>query len=678
MKKLFLLILFLFVSNLPAFSQLGWYKQYTPGNHQFFSIFFLDTLNGWIGCENGYLLRTTNGGKDWNEIKTPISNLFATLHFFDTKNGLSTMQFSTESKPLYQTTDGGNTWVNNKLYEGGMVCFDMFFLNKNTGFIAGKTTINAGSRTPTVLKTVDGGKNWNPVYMNDYAELYCIFFANSMNGWAAGSDYGYIYNTTDGGNSWSKDILPKRITGNIKGLSFISAQEGWAILSWRNIYHTENGGNVWTIQDSTYQTGLNCIEFFDSNNGWIVGGQGNSNVILYTTNKGESWTQQKSQDSKSPLIKVTFPGKYKGWAIASNGTLLFTRTGGKTENSLPNVSINGTGVICEGDTNELIASPDGNQYTYTWSTGEKTKSVKVTKGGLYSVLVEDNTGKLGYAEINITSNAKPEFTIEYKPTDFLCAGDSVELSCVQEFPQYQWSNGETGKSFYAKKPGIYKLVVTDTNGCHGTDSIKINGMSDLTELKGDTSLTFGQINVGSSKQQNIKIENNSFESIGISSVSLRKANTVFKLSVSKNVPLWLKPGDSLKITITFKPTQSGALSDTLIVTFDSPCNEEMKLSLQGSGYSGVEDSRINESDIKIIPNPTTGKTEIHFECTEQGKVGLKITDITGKIVYQSIMEKNSKEMIFEFDASRYANGTYYFTILFNEETLSKGNFVVSH
>jgi PKD repeat protein len=126
-----------------------------------------------------------------------------------------------------------------------------------------------------------------------------------------------------------------------------------------------------------------------------------------------------------------------------------------------------------------------NFASYYWSTGETTQTISVNKKGIYSVTATDTL--FGFPSIDSVKVTYPQ--INLRDTLF-CQGDSIPLD-----PQlsghylYQWSNGKTTAAIYAKTPGQYWVVITDTNNCIA-DTVKVNVTEDtypsLVSLGSDT------------------------------------------------------------------------------------------------------------------------------------------------------------------------------------------------
>jgi gliding motility-associated-like protein len=56
----------------------------------------------------------------------------------------------------------------------------------------------------------------------------------------------------------------------------------------------------------------------------------------------------------------------------------------------------------------------------------------------------------------------------------ICNGSSITLDAGFPGALYQWSNGSSSQSITVSSPGTYHVLVTDTSGCTGADTIMIN------------------------------------------------------------------------------------------------------------------------------------------------------------------------------------------------------------
>jgi hypothetical protein len=135
--------------------------------------------------------------------------------------------------------------------------------------------------------------------------------------------------------------------------------------------------------------------------------------------------------------------------------------------TLPEVLIDGNEVICQGQTTILDAGdfPGG---SFLWSTGEETQEITVSTADLFQVTVTDGNGCVGsgYAITTIQSLPEPQILGDFG----FCQGDSTILDAGSGYDQYLWSSGESSQYDTIYGPGPVTVVVTDSNGCVGSDT----------------------------------------------------------------------------------------------------------------------------------------------------------------------------------------------------------------
>jgi gliding motility-associated-like protein len=127
-----------------------------------------------------------------------------------------------------------------------------------------------------------------------------------------------------------------------------------------------------------------------------------------------------------------------------------------------------TGTIC--NDGELTLTVAQNYDSYEWSTGQTTRSIKVSEPGNYTVIVEKNYGTTscpGYADYEIKASATPKIK-ELETTDWTDDNNTITVHTVYpgEFEYsldgitYQPENVFTGLT-----TGKYTIYVKDLNGC---------------------------------------------------------------------------------------------------------------------------------------------------------------------------------------------------------------------
>ena len=79
----------------------------------------------------------------------------------------------------------------------------------------------------------------------------------------------------------------------------------------------------------------------------------------------------------------------------------------------------------------------------------------------------------------------------------------------------------------------------------------------------------------------------------------------------------------------------------------------------------MEDNPNINEDLKIIPNPSSGLTNIQYKSETNGIVEIQIMTLDGQVVGIRKLAKVSKIMNYELNAKAFSNGTYFVKIILN-------------
>ncbi|MBC8145024.1 MAG: hypothetical protein H7X80_05520, partial [bacterium] len=145
-----------------------------------------------------------------------------------------------------------------------------------------------------------------------------------------------------------------------------------------------------------------------------------------------------------------------------------------TPRPTPTIAIIGQVAQCDGEPTTLDAGAGASQFR--WSTGETTRTIMVTTGGVYTVDVADVAGCWGRASITLGVAPKPTPTILQSLS--LCDGDSAVVTAPDGYATYAWSTGETSPSIVVSSGGTFDVTVTDARGCRGTSNAMVVAIVD--------------------------------------------------------------------------------------------------------------------------------------------------------------------------------------------------------
>jgi photosystem II stability/assembly factor-like uncharacterized protein len=268
-------------------------------------IYFINGDTGWVVNVDGYIFRTNDGGNSFiTQLFNPAVS-FRCVVFTDSNKGwagnLGTGSWSstTDTMPMYQTSDGGSSWqivtnisgslpkgicgldaVNDsviyavgrvggpchiiKTLNGGVSWFsintpsgawyliDCHFFSADTGLVIGATGSSFTNERYAIYYTTNGGNNWQPVgntsSFNGHG--WKISFPSRYTGYVSietsGSDSVPVLKTTDGGLTWQEklwSILP----WYAQGIGFINDSTGWCGSSTNQVKETVDSANSWTV-----------------------------------------------------------------------------------------------------------------------------------------------------------------------------------------------------------------------------------------------------------------------------------------------------------------------------------------------------------------------------------------------------------------------------------------------
>ncbi len=349
---------------------LSWETQSLGFSSNFVEVKFNDINNGWImGTQNGpqtnqVFLSTNDGGKNWeNKFKTFDEILiFTDVCFVDSTNG-----WLISDRRIYNTYDGGKTW---KLQYTGSTgwgsseyLYAITFVDQSNGFCIGSKS-NKGF----LLKTMDGGENWNPQTLA-FGPLRDIHLISNLTGWLVGDD-GLILRTLNGCQSF--EYLASNVTNDIVGVHFLNDNHGWAVTSSNILLRTSDGGLNWTSStfssdrydygqrvffcdsltgfvgsaDGLFKTmnggvtfspvaltnydAINDIYFANTKEGWALAGYsgwgGSGGVVYHTNDSGIIWNEVLT--SGQTLTAFSFVSEGCGWAVGGNSTIAKYKHGG--------------------------------------------------------------------------------------------------------------------------------------------------------------------------------------------------------------------------------------------------------------------------------------------------------------------------------------------------------------
>ena len=201
-----------------------WGESYRPQKKiEIRSIYFINESKGFA-VGNNIILSTIDKGVTWEETEIEgLDGIMTDIRFANENFGIISCLFDN----LLVTTDGGNNWQIVKT-TNGIGYYSLSAINETKSFISGQGKIYTSNNIR---------QTWSELN-NSPSDIFDMYFTNELEGFAfgrgnySGGDFGYsygsIYHTIDGGAYWTGSSNVHE-TGVIESVSFPSNKKGYAL-----------------------------------------------------------------------------------------------------------------------------------------------------------------------------------------------------------------------------------------------------------------------------------------------------------------------------------------------------------------------------------------------------------------------------------------------------------------
>ena len=402
----------------------------------------------WIAGDKGSMLKSVDGGLNWNRDSVGICTNYDSFLVVDTLGDSTWIEDTTicllqdkiifwggyaynndliyalgdtaltdDEIYLFRTQDGGDTW--NMLSIALSVPFqDCYFSEETSGLIFGSAgavysiEVAESSASISFVTSREAGQ-----------DLKEVEFIDENNAWVVGAN-SIVMRSTNSGTNWSD--VDVDITGDIKDIGFLDSDEGWIVGHDESrgtgaIKLTTDGGDTWNFRSYGLGLALFGVHFVDANEGWLVGKSGR---IAHTIDGGNIWLHQDANTSKT-FRDVYFANSNDGWVVgfSSEGatdtftTILYTTNGGGQWNSVDSIygyRLNEVEFFDDqygwvvGDKGLIMRSEDGGM---TWTTQTSGLSVELFDlevigqneafaSGQYGTILHTDDGGVTWNQLN--------------------------------------------------------------------------------------------------------------------------------------------------------------------------------------------------------------------------------------------------------------------------------------
>lgn len=297
----------------------GWETQTSEVSKRLRDVCVVSDQVVWVFGDNT-VLRTTNGGSTWSSVGDAIDSLvYLSGYAIDANTALASGWKSGWNKSvLLRTADGGTNWDVVYNTEGHWTTF-IVMSDANNGYFYGDPVDN----TWLVKKTTDGGATWNicnTAPATNVENEYCFassYFWDKQNLIGFCSNSGYSYLSTDFGQTWSSvQVLDSPALNTVAYGGSDYAVTGMA--SDGSMARSSNNGSSWTEITPPSENWIYSLNYFNNMFYLLIGTE------IYTSTDGSSWTlETTSPDGNLRVIDYynAADGIY-AWAVGNNGTII--------------------------------------------------------------------------------------------------------------------------------------------------------------------------------------------------------------------------------------------------------------------------------------------------------------------------------------------------------------------
>ncbi len=448
------------------------------------------------------------------------------------------------------------------------------------------TNVIYASNMSTIYATFDGGTTWNVVYGSSEAAVSNIIvdYTNPKRIWVTHSGYVSKLKIVEV-NTDTKAIL--NITGNLPNVPVNAL-----------ILQKNSPDRMYIGTD----IGMFYSDYSSAN--WLSYGTGLPNVII---------NDLEINEKSNELIAGTYGrGIWKAPLLNCNEEMVEIEAKGNTK-------------FCHNESVELTAKED--YPTYLWSNGATTKTISVSDAGAYSLMVK-GSGDCDRKSKAIIVEKYPFDTIQIQRIhDFICVDGTKELVATIGFEKYIWNTGDTTRTIYIDKPGIYTVKGFTKEGC------ELESAELLIQEKAPPAKPV------ISQHQSSLI---SSEAMGYQ---------------------WYQNGKKLpgknQRTIVLDDTRYGKY--TVMITDEYGCtsiSDEFDFNSADVNYDVAD-------NVRILPNPSNGIFTLSMNLINNSSYLFDISDLSGKVLYSFPLTYKIGSINQQIDITNFANGTYLLNLNVN-------------
>ena len=305
-----------------------------------------------------------------------------------------------------------------------------------------------------------------------------------------------------------------------------------------------------------------------------------------------------------------------------------------TVNPLPTVTATSSAAsVCTGGSVTLTG---GGAATYVWDNNViDAVSFVPTATTTYMVTGTDVNGCVNTAMTTVTLSGL--LTVSLGPDIIQCGGTAL-LDAGNMGSTFLWNNASTTQTITVSASGTYIVVVTDVNGCNGSDTAVVT------------------------------INSNPSVSAAASSVVVCVDDANVTLIGTPTGGVWSGPGVN---GLLLNPTAAGVGLQSAVYSYTdvNGCEGMDSVNVQVNACVGLVEN-ILANGVSVYPNPNNGSFTLSVNANVID-LAIKITDIQGRVVYASVENNVNAGFVKQISLDTQSSGMFLMHILVNGEQQTK-------
>lgn len=332
---------------------------------------------------------------------------------------------------------------------------------------------------------------------------------------------------------------------------------------------------------------------------------------------------------------------------------------------------------------------------YLWNTGATTQTVTGAPG-LNWVEATDTLGCADRDSILITQN--PGLTVALGPDTLICGVGPYLLDAGNPGSNHAWNTGASTQTLTVSASGTYGVLVTDSLGCTGTDSVTVNISNAAIDIGNDTTLcnaastiltvgggwasvlwsngsTNDFINVNATNTYSVAVvdsfgctdadtilvtaSSNPIASFGVNGTSNCTVASVTNSSQQGVTFLWVWGDGNTSTGANPGPhTYASPYNGNIMLVVTNPCGVDT-LEIP---FGCVGTVTPTTADISLAPNPSDGHVQLSIAGLDAQTVDLTVINLQGQQVHAAQLDMQGTALQTALDLSHLAKGVYFLRI----------------